>query len=141
MPQSPVYSALGLTSLDASARPGDEPALTAYVAGAPVAVYYTTRGCNAAEVGQTYGEYVTGLSEEGVYDPGYAYIEIRSCYDKARQLRALLHELLHAIDDHYRIKLTHDQVRQLASALANVYLDTRNAELVSHLAESSLAVN
>lgn len=44
-----------------------------------------------------------------------------------RLVRGQFHELLHAIDDIYRVNLSHDQVRAIAAGLASAFGDSRNA--------------
>lgn len=59
-------------------------------------------------------------------------ITVRACAPKrVRERRALIHEVLHVIDEGYRLGLSHDQIRALATALDTTLHDSRNRRFFS----------
>ncbi|MFA5387844.1 MAG: hypothetical protein WC322_05700 [Candidatus Paceibacterota bacterium] len=50
-------------------------------------------------------------------------IRIDSGAHDDRQRQTLMHEALEAADEHYHIKLTHDQIEQLEAAISALLLD------------------
>lgn len=70
------------------------------------------------------------LAARGIYGVTYLdgpAISIRTCKGGTpRERRALIHEILHVLDESYRLGLTHDQIRALATGLHTTLADKRN---------------
>lgn len=72
----------------------------------------------------------SSLEPRGIYGMTYfdgPSIAIRTCKGGTpRERRALIHEVLHVLDESYRLGLTHDQIRALATGLHTTLADKRN---------------
>ena len=69
----------------------------------------------------------------GYYDPKSGVITLDSATTLSRSRRALIHELLHVVDEAYDLGLTHRQVRGVAAGLASFWEDRRNTAAVEFL--------
>jgi len=75
------------------------------------------------------------LAQDGVFGVTYydgPDIALRSCTPSTPRVnRALIHEMLHVVDDMGRLGLTHDQIRVIAAALDSTFRDPRNRSFLS----------
>lgn len=55
----------------------------------------------------------------GLCDPAEQEILLLQSMNKVETLFCFIHEILHAVDEEYKIKLTHKQIYQLEEAIGN----------------------
>lgn len=76
------------------------------------------------------------LASQGIFGITYydgPSISLRSCAPSTPRVnRALIHEMLHVIDDMGRLSLTHDQIRGVAAAMDSTFRDPRNAFILQN---------